>query len=50
MQHDLHMAIDRAFREVGITIAFPQRDVHIKAAPQTPLPFEQAAGEPPVPT
>jgi potassium efflux system protein len=26
---DLHMAIDRAFREAGITIAFPQRDVHI---------------------
>jgi potassium efflux system protein len=27
--HDLHMAIDKAFREAGITIAFPQRDVHI---------------------
>jgi potassium efflux system protein len=23
------MAIDKAFREAGITIAFPQRDVHI---------------------
>jgi potassium efflux system protein len=27
--HDLHMAIDKAFREAGITIAFTQRDVHI---------------------
>jgi potassium efflux system protein len=25
---DLHMAIDKAFREAGITIAFPQRDIH----------------------
>ena len=24
----LHMAIDKAFREAGITIAFPQQDVH----------------------
>jgi potassium efflux system protein len=27
--HDLHMAIDQAFREAGIVIAFPQRDLHI---------------------
>jgi potassium efflux system protein len=26
--NELHMAIDKAFREAGITIAFPQRDVH----------------------
>jgi potassium efflux system protein len=26
--NELHMAIDRAFREAGIKIAFPQRDVH----------------------
>jgi potassium efflux system protein len=26
---DLHAAIDKAFREAGITIAFPQRDVHL---------------------
>lgn len=25
---ELHMAIDKAFREAGITIAFPQRDIH----------------------
>ena len=27
--HDLNMAIDRAFREHGITVAFPQRDTHL---------------------
>lgn len=27
---DLHFAIDKAFRENNISIAFPQRDVHIK--------------------
>lgn len=27
--HDLHMAIDKAFREQDICIAFPQRDVHL---------------------
>jgi potassium efflux system protein len=27
-KHQLHMAIDREFRKAGITIAFPQRDIH----------------------
>jgi len=27
--HDLNMAIDKAFRKAGITIAFPQRDTHL---------------------
>jgi potassium efflux system protein len=27
-RHELHKAIDRAFRKAGIVIAFPQRDVH----------------------
>ena len=30
--HDLHMAIDRACREHDITIAFPQRDLHLKTS------------------
>ena len=30
--HELHLAIDRAFREAGIEIAFPQRDIHIRSA------------------
>lgn len=28
--HELHMAIDRAFREAGIEIPFPQHDVHVR--------------------
>jgi potassium efflux system protein len=27
-KHYLHMAIDREFRNAGVTISFPQRDVH----------------------
>ena len=30
---DLHFMVDRAFREAGIEIAFPQRDVHFDAKP-----------------
>jgi len=33
--HDLHMAIDQACRENDITIAFPQRDLHIKSSDVT---------------
>jgi potassium efflux system protein len=33
VRHRLHRAIDTAFREVGIVIAFPQRDVHVHQAP-----------------
>jgi len=29
--HDLHVGIDRALREAGIEIAFPQQDVHIRS-------------------
>jgi len=32
-RHDLHMAIDKAFREAGIEIAFPQRDLHVRSLP-----------------
>jgi potassium efflux system protein len=32
MLHDMNMAIDKSFRQAGITIAFPQRDVHLDAA------------------
>ena len=31
VRHDLHRAIDDAFREAGITIAFPQLDVHVNS-------------------
>ncbi|HNR29636.1 MAG TPA: mechanosensitive ion channel [Candidatus Hydrogenedentes bacterium] len=29
--HDLHVAVDAAFREAGIEIAFPQHDLHIRS-------------------
>ena len=31
LKHDLHMNIDKAFREAGIEIAFPQHDIHIRS-------------------
>jgi len=31
--HELHMSIDQAFREAGIEIAFPQRDLHVRSLP-----------------
>jgi potassium efflux system protein len=30
VRHALNMAVERKFREAGIEIAFPQRDIHIK--------------------
>jgi small-conductance mechanosensitive channel len=38
------MAIDRVFREEGIEIAFPQRDIHIRSI-QGPV-GEATIGEP----
>lgn len=35
--HELNLAIDDAFRENGIEIAFPQRDLHVRSI-QAPLP------------
>ena len=32
--HDLHMEIDRKFREAEIEISFPQRDLHIRSYPE----------------
>ncbi|MCB0358442.1 MAG: mechanosensitive ion channel, partial [Bdellovibrionales bacterium] len=32
VQSDLRFTIDRRFREAGVVIAFPQRDVHLDAA------------------
>jgi potassium efflux system protein len=33
IKHELHLAIDHAFREAGIEIAFPQRDLHLRSVP-----------------
>ena len=32
IKSDLNFAVIKAFREQGITIAFPQRDLHIQSA------------------
>jgi potassium efflux system protein len=29
--HEINSAIDATFREAGIEIAFPQRDIHIRS-------------------
>jgi potassium efflux system protein len=31
--HELHTRIDEAFRQAGIEIAFPQRDLHLRTIP-----------------
>jgi potassium efflux system protein len=31
--HELHTAIDQAFRKEGLEIAFPQRDLHVRTFP-----------------
>jgi len=41
LRHALNMAIDRKFREAGIEIAFPQRDIHIRSVNEA-LPAIQA--------
>jgi potassium efflux system protein len=56
MLHDMNMAIDKEFRRAGITIAFPQRDVHLDAAsplevrvvsePSGPQPGKQPSAPP----
>jgi len=46
IRHALHLAIDRAFRQAGIEIAFPQRDVHVRSLPPAP-PSSSAAAVPP---
>ena len=38
VKHELHMAIDAAFRKADITIAFPQQDIHIQSLPEGLLP------------
>jgi potassium efflux system protein len=36
-RHEINTAIARAFREAGIEIAFPQRDIHIRSTPSRPM-------------
>lgn len=34
--HELHTAIDKRFKELGVEIAFPQLDLHVKHLPSGP--------------
>jgi potassium efflux system protein len=43
-RHELHMAIDAAFREARIEIAFPQQDVHVRSI-HAALPVEERRKE-----
>lgn len=40
IKSDIRVAIDAAFREAGISIPFPQRDLHIISNPQSPIQVE----------
>ncbi len=45
IRHALHLAIDRSFRDAGIEIAFPQRDIHVRTRPPpVPGPAGNASG------
>jgi potassium efflux system protein len=44
MLHEMNRSIDKEFRQAGITIAFPQRDVHLDAV--GPLDIRVVSDEP----
>ena len=44
--HELHTGVARAFREAGISIAFPQRDLHIVSSGE---PLRVVVEQPPAP-
>ena len=47
-RHELHMAIDKACREAGVEIAFPQRDIHIRSIDGVlPIEDKRAPKQPP---
>ncbi len=43
---DLNFAIERGLRKAGVTIPFPQRDVHFYPHPAPPSPEKQETGSP----
>ena len=43
-QHSLHMTITKAFRDEGIEIAFPQRDLHLRSS-EAPIAIVHRADE-----
>ncbi len=50
IMHEMHMAIDQAFREHGVVIAFPQVDVHFDPPPDGPAAPTNATGHTQPPT
>jgi potassium efflux system protein len=42
--HELNVAVERAFRESGIEIAFPQQDINIRSLP-LPLASDESPPE-----
>jgi potassium efflux system protein len=42
VRHELHAAIAREFKQAGIEIAFPQRDIHIRSAELPTFVLEQS--------
>jgi len=36
VQHEINSAVERALREHGVEIPFPQRDLHVRSAPGLP--------------
>jgi len=46
---DVRFELDRRFRELGIEIAFPQRDLHIRSVDANIFPQGSPAGPSPVP-
>ncbi|EXI87496.1 MAG: Potassium efflux system KefA precursor [Candidatus Accumulibacter regalis] len=48
--HELHMAIDKAFRERGITMSYPQRDVHLSTDSPLEVLVKAPASEPGAPS
>lgn len=49
VRHEMHRAIDKAFREAKVEIAFPQRDIHIRSI-SGPLIGASAEANPTPPT
>ena len=47
LRDELHMAVDKAFREAGIVIAFPQQDVHLRSVDEVlPIKTGESDAEP----
>lgn len=43
IESDIRYRIDNLFREAGVTIAFPQRNVHLDFGPDDPIPVQVVA-------